>query len=225
MKKWSVIAAVLLILSALTALPSAAQDAYSDPLCPGSLPSRLNSGDRGQIVEIYSTLRYTPNGATIEVVNAPAQFTVLSKLCDGYTWSLQIQYDGGFTGWATESQTVSEFGYNRYWLAPLGVTLPPPPPPPPPTDGTCPGSLPPQLEVGSIGYIAQVFSTLRDSPGGIPTQIVYAPATFQVIEGPVCDGYLTYYRIVYIDGSTGWANESQLYSPWGDYQYWLLATP
>ncbi len=222
MKKLSLIVIICLLASAVTVLPAFAQYA-SDPTCPGSLPSRLNAGDRGQIAEDYSTLRYTPNGATIQVIFAPAQFTVLSKLCDGYTWSLQIQYDSGMTGWATESQVVSEFGYNRYWVAPVGIM--PPPPPPPPWDGTCPGAPSPQLAVGDLGYIAQVYSTLRDAPGGIPLKVMYAPGTFQVLEGPVCDGYLNYYHIVYTDGSTGWASEGQIVSEWGYNQYWLLPTP
>ncbi len=103
MKKLSLIVIVCLLVSAVAALPAFAQYA-PDPTCPGSLPSRLNAGDRGEIAEVFSTLRYTPNGASIQVIYAPAQFTVLSKLCDGYTWSLQIQYDSGLTGWAIESQ-------------------------------------------------------------------------------------------------------------------------
>ena len=223
MKKLAVILIACLLVSAVVALPAFAQYA-PDPTCPGSLPSRLNPGDRGEIAEVFSTLRYTPNGATIQVIYAPAQFTVLSKLCDGYTWSLQIQYDSGLVGWAVESQVAADVGYNQYWLQPA-TAAPIPLPYPYPTDGTCPGAPPAELAVGDIGYIAQVYSTLRAAPGGMPIKVMYAPATFQVIEGPVCDGYLNYYHIVYTDGSTGWASEGQVVSAWGYNQYWLLPTP
>ncbi len=219
MKKLTLIVIVCLLVSAVVALPASAQT-VSDPTCPGSLPSHLNPGDRGEIAEVFSTLRYTPNGATIQVVYAPAQFTVLSKLCDGFTWSVQIQYDSGLSGWAVESQAVADDGYSHYWLAPVVGT-----PTPPITPASCPGAPPPQLAVGDLGYIAQVYSTLRDAPGGLPLQVKYAPGTFQVIEGPVCDGYLNYFRIVYTDGSTGWASEGQVVSDWGYNQYWLLPTP
>lgn len=93
----------------------------------------------------------------------------------------------------------------------------------------CAGSLAPRLAVGMTGQIARTYSTLRDVPAGNPTHIVYAPATFTVLEGPVCAGYgpLIWYRIDYGDGLTGWASESQVYSIWGNNLYWLepVATP
>lgn len=92
-----------------------------------------------------------------------------------------------------------------------------------PTDGDCAGSLAPRLAVGMTGQIARTYSTLRNVPAGTPVYVVYSPATFTVLEGPVCAGYgpLTWYRIDYGDGRTGWASESQVYSMWGNNLYWL----
>ena len=91
------------------------------------------------------------------------------------------------------------------------------------TDVHCAGSLEPHLHVGDTGRIAHVFSTLRSSPAGMPIRVMFSPATFQVLEGPLCAGYgpLTWYRIQYENGATGWASESQVWSRWGFNLYWL----
>lgn len=101
-----------------------------------------------------------------------------------------------------------------------GATLPPAP-----VDGavSCAGSLEPRLVVGDVGQIAERFSTLRRTPAGRPIRVVYAPATFTVLEGPICAGYgpLTWYRIRYENGQEGWASESQKLSQYGNNSYWL----
>jgi len=84
----------------------------------------------------------------------------------------------------------------------------------------CPGSLPTRLAVGDTGEVARSFSSLRNSPGGLVIQVMYTGARFTVLEGPVCAGGLTFYRIDYGGGLVGWASESQIDSPWGS-QYWL----
>jgi hypothetical protein len=87
----------------------------------------------------------------------------------------------------------------------------------------CAGSLAPRLAVGDTGRIAEVFSTLRTNPAGFPIRIMFSPATFQVLEGPLCAGYgpLTWYKIQYENGAIGWAAESQIWSRWGYNHYWL----
>ncbi|MDZ4767273.1 MAG: hypothetical protein SGI73_22250 [Chloroflexota bacterium] len=96
-----------------------------------------------------------------------------------------------------------------------------------PVDGTvsCAGSLAPVLTVGQTGQIASRFSTLRHTPAGRVIRVVYAPATFTVLEGPVCGGFgpLTWYLIRYENGDEGWASESQKTSIYGNNQYWLEA--
>lgn len=87
--------------------------------------------------------------------------------------------------------------------------------------GDCSGSLPSRLAVGQRGRIASVFSTLRDAPFGFPTQVIYAPATFTVLEGPVCSNTFAYYRIDYGNGATGWALESEREGIYGSNRYWL----
>lgn len=88
---------------------------------------------------------------------------------------------------------------------------------------TCGGSLPPRLVVGDQGRIAERFSTLREQPAGKIIKVMYAPARFVVLQGPICAGYgpLTWYEIQYETGEKGWASESQVYSIWGYNHYWL----
>jgi hypothetical protein len=92
-----------------------------------------------------------------------------------------------------------------------------------PGGAECGGSLATQLAPGDEGYIAERFSTLRYYPAGPAIQVVYAPAYFTVVAGPVCAGFgpLAWYYISY-GGAEGWASESQLYSIWGNFRYWLL---
>jgi hypothetical protein len=91
----------------------------------------------------------------------------------------------------------------------------------------CGGSLAPRLEIGDRGRIAQRFSTLRHFPAGRAIRVVYAPAEFTVLDGPICAGYgpLAWYLIDYGNGLVGWASESQRYSLWGRNQYWLSPVP
>lgn len=92
---------------------------------------------------------------------------------------------------------------------------------------TCEGSLPTRLVVNGRGRIAQRFSTLRQQPAGAPIQTVFAPASFTVLQGPVCagTGNLTWYEIQYDSGLRGWASESQIHSIWGPNAYWLEPLP
>jgi hypothetical protein len=209
-----------------------------DTRCPGSLTPRLTVGGAGTIAQRFSSLRTAPAGPAFRIVYAPATFRVLAgPVCAGAVplnfW--QIDYGGGLVGWAAESQLVSEFGLNQYWLAPGAPTTPTTPAPtftptvapatPVPTatavPGTCIGSLPPRLTVGRPGSIAQAYSSLRTAPGGPAFRIVYAPATFTVVSGPVCAGNLLFWEIDYGGGLRGWATESQVVSIYGNNQYWL----
>jgi hypothetical protein len=94
-------------------------------------------------------------------------------------------------------------------------------------DPACPGSLVPRLQVGDTGEITDRYSTLRNVPGGTGV-VIYAPARFTVLQGPVCaaNGPLNWYQIRYENGRTGWASESQIDSQWGS-RYWLrpVASP
>ena len=96
----------------------------STALCAGSLPTRLVPGYRGEIAQRFSTLRAQPAGSYISTIYAPAAFRVLQgPVCAGYeslAW-YEIQYDNGQRGWASESQRLSIWGRDRYWLAPLLV--------------------------------------------------------------------------------------------------------
>jgi hypothetical protein len=204
--------------------------AQADPHCPGSLAPRLTIGSTGMIAQRFSSLRTAPAGPAFRIVYAPATFKVLAgPVCAGAVplnfW--QIDYGSGVIGWAVESQVVSEFGANQYWLAPAGTVTAVPPTAVPATPvatavpGACVGSLPPRLSVGHPGSIAQAYSSLRTAPGGPAFRIVYAPATFNVIGGPVCAGHLLFWQIDYGAGLVGWANESQVVSVYGNNQYWL----
>ncbi len=89
--------------------------------------------------------------------------------------------------------------------------------------GECAGSLPTQLVVGQQGQIAERFSTLRYYPAGPAIRVMYSPATFTVLDGPLCAGYgpLAWYLLDYGDGLIGWASESQVWSIYGNNRYWL----
>jgi hypothetical protein len=93
--------------------------------CPGSLPTRLVVGGAGQVAQTFSTLRSSPAGPAIRIMTTGQTFTVLEgPICAGTVplafW--RIDYGGGVTGWASESQLDSAWGVNQYWLAPLGAS-------------------------------------------------------------------------------------------------------
>lgn len=94
----------------------------------------------------------------------------------------RVDYGNGIVGWANESQVTSQYGANLYWLEPYTVV---PTNTPVPVD-PCGASLAPQLVIGQQGEIAQRFSTLRATPGSAGFRVVYAPATFTVLDGPTC---------------------------------------
>jgi hypothetical protein len=75
--------------------------------------------------------------------------------------------------------------------------------------------------VGAGGSIAERFSTLRDAPAGNAIRVVYAPASFMVLEGPVCRNGYVFWRIDYGGGAVGWALESERSSIYGADKYWL----
>ncbi|MCA9904948.1 MAG: hypothetical protein KC547_13920 [Anaerolineae bacterium] len=208
----------------------------ADGACPNSLPARLTVGSAGHIAESFSTARNVPGGAPIQVVYAPAQFTVIAgpACANGYTY-WQIRYDGsGLTGWALESEVYSPiYGANRYWLAPGPIPAPPPTPtapppaptatPAPPAPPDCSRSLAPGLTVGGTGRIAERFSTLRNAPGGAAVQVIYAPRTFTVTGGPACANGYVFFEIDYGGGLKGWALESEAYNPvYGANKRWLI---
>jgi len=89
----------------------------------------------------------------------------------------------------------------------------------------CPGSLPTRLAIGMRGRVAQSYSSLRVEPGGAVRAVKYKGDEFTVIDGPACGNTLTHYKLDYGDGNVGWASESQVYSVWGDNQYWLEPVP
>lgn len=237
MKK-SVVLLIVLVLS-LGVVAGLVQAQTVDPTCTGSLVSRLAVGDQGQVAREFSTLRDAPAGNPIQIVPGGTQFTVIGgPTCADNLIYLQLDYGSGVTGWANESQVVSVWGTNLYWLEPIPVVTPTPTatptatptPPPTPTLPPCSGSLANQLNtVGQTGEINRVFSTLRSAPAGPAVEVVYSPATFTVAAPPgggpsaVCgaDG-LTYVYIDYGGGMEGWASESQVISIYGRNLYWLV---
>ncbi len=244
---------VLLLLSAFIAVPSmalsiAGSDVQAsevlaqsvDPNCPGSLMPRLRPGVQGRVAQSFSTLRSAAGGPGVRIMPGGSVFTVLEGPVCATPARLnyfRIDYGNGITGWANESQVVSEFGSNRYWLEPLGTGGPvtptptrtptpavtPIPPTAMPAVG-CAGSPPPRLRVGQQGVVAQRFSTLRAAPASESViRVMPGGSVFTVLEGPVCAGYgpLSWYRIDYGNGLIGWASEGQVYSEFGSNQYWL----
>jgi hypothetical protein len=199
--------------------------------CAGSPDSRLTVGQPGYVAQRFSSLRSAPAGPVIRVIYSPATFTVLEgPVCAGYgpLAFYRVDYGGGVTGWASEGEVYSIYGSNQYWLAPgLPTTVTPTVTPtvapvtPTPSPTVCAGSLATRLTVGNRGQIAQRFSSLRSAAGGPVIRVVYAPAQFTVLAGPVCSGGVQFFNIDYGGGLTGWAAESEVYSIYGFNQYWL----
>ncbi|MFN8527774.1 MAG: hypothetical protein U0670_04105 [Anaerolineae bacterium] len=238
------VVSVLAVLAIATA--GAAFGQTADVTCTGSLANQLNTvGQTGRLTRFFSTLRATPAGVPILYVVTPAEFVVAAPpdggapvrcaAADGVNlYFVYIQYTSapyaGSQGWANESQVVSEYGANQYWLEPFTVQPPTPTPPPPGPD--CSLSLPNQLNtVGQTGSIVERFSTLRSAPGGAAVAVVDAPASFTVAapaDGGAsfrCAGGFVYVYIQYTSGDaagqTGWALESERVSVYGYDKYWI----
>ena len=88
-------------------------------------------------------------------------------------------------------------------------------------DPACPGSLVNTLTVGETGIVARQFSSLRNAPGGAAFRFLPGGSVFTVIGGPTCVNDLWYIQVDYGNGLTGWANESQVSSQYGQNLYWL----
>lgn len=234
MRKLAVLIAVLLMVFMTVGVSSAAAPA-PDPACTGSLTRQLSAdtaspNSHGFVAHVFSSLRFTPDGATKKVIFAPGSFNVFddastvaltglhNPTCKTNVLWWYIQYSdvpGQPAGWALESQVNSIFGSNQYWLN-AGTPVDNPP-------TACPGGPSFGLIPGGTGQIAQVFSTLRPAPGAAGTR-VNAPATFNVVAAalvpggytqPTCAGGLAYWYIDY--GGTigaGWASEGQGGTRW-----------
>lgn len=131
MRKLSVLGLILVLLAAM-AMPTFAQDATPEPAagealavpppCAASLAPRLVVGQRGELARRFSSLRAAPAGRVIQVVRAPASFTVLEgPVCAGFgpIAFFRVDYGNGQVGWAAESQVYSIYGRNSYWLRPV----------------------------------------------------------------------------------------------------------
>ncbi len=237
MRKFALLLVLLVVLSASFSVSTAAPAA--DPACPGSLVPQLNIATQnptGHIAHVFSTLRNTPDGSVKQVIFAPATFNVFDAAsvpagftqpsCVNGVWSWYIQYidvPGQPFGWASESQTISIWGFDQYWLVPGAV-------PAPTTPTTCSTAPAFQLTPGGSGQIADVFSTLRPEPG-VPGTVINAPAHFNVFDAasvpagftqPTCAGGIAYWYIQYSDipgQPVGWASEGNHST------YWLEPAP
>ncbi|MEP7291932.1 MAG: hypothetical protein ABI835_09115 [Chloroflexota bacterium] len=117
MRKFAILMVVVLLLSMVASV--SADGETSDPLCAGSLPNRLAVGDHGQIAQRFSTLRPAPGAVGTTIYADEGEFEVLDVQCaaTGPLWWLHIHYlDSGLDGWASESQVLSIYGFNQYWL-------------------------------------------------------------------------------------------------------------
>jgi hypothetical protein len=101
--------------------PTAEPEPVPPGTCSGSLTPRLEVGGVGVVARAFSSLRTAPAGPIIVQMSHGAGFNVLEgPVCagtDDLAW-FRIGYPDGPEGWASESQRVSEWGTNLYWLAP-----------------------------------------------------------------------------------------------------------
>jgi hypothetical protein len=231
MRKLAVLIVVLLMVFMTVGVSSAAAP-VQDPTCTNSFVRQVQENDFAYITHVFSSVRYTPGGAVKEVFFAPIELAVLDDVttitdnpgvhqfpCVADTRWVYVQYevDGVITkGWSLESQILGLFG-PAYWIAPGHI-------PDPVTPTSCSNAPTFALVPGGQGQIAQVFSTLRDFPGGPGTRI-NSPAIFNVVDPtdpavdpavfggytqPTCAGGLAFYLIDYGgDIGMGWASEGQ----------------
>lgn len=237
MRKISLLLLVTLIFALpgvgfLPTLAANCTNSYATEFDPTTLPAT------GRIAQSFSTLRSSVAGAAIARVLADAEFEATNQVCgaNGLSW-VYITYTSGVTdtgasavglmGWALESQTYYDgtYGPGRWLTTGDGG----------PVSGTCEYSYATNFESGTgTGEIAEVFSTLRTSPGAFPGTRVMAPAEFTV-NSQGCFGGFSWLNITYTSGfdefgnsvaqQTGWALESQIYFD-GTYGpgTWLIPT-
>ncbi len=202
---------VIFALLALVLIPIAAAD-DGGVVCNDSPATRLVNETEGQVARVFSTLRaginsseiirIMPGGAVFDIIDGP--------FCNDGTVQLtwwEVEYDGD-TGYASEGANLSIWGVNQYWLQPVDETEPDPDP------ETCDASPETRLDGEAQGQVAQVFSSIREgvgSPNILAT--MYAPAVFDILDGPVCAGPHYWYQVSY-DGTTGWATEGYLEDYW-----------
>ena len=202
---------VLLALLALILVPVvAAED--GGVVCEGSPATRLVNETQGQVAQIFSTLRgdiaslniirIMPGGAVFDILDGP--------FCDdgtgGHITWWQVEYLGD-VGYASEGANRSIWGDNQYWLQPVDDVTPEP-------DPVCDASPETRLEGETQGEVAQVFSSIREGIGSANVlKTMYAPAVFDILDGPVCAGPHYWYQVSY-DGTTGWATEGYLDEYW-----------
>jgi hypothetical protein len=202
---------VFLALLALIMVPVvAAED--GGVVCADSPATRLVNETEAQVAQVFSSLRtginssnvirIMPGGAVLDILDGPYCNEGEAQI----TW-WHVEYDG-LDGYASEGANVSIWGYNQYWLQPVDDTDPEPEP------GPCYASPETRLDGETEGQVAQVFSSIRagiGSPDILKT--MYAPAVFEILDGPVCAGPHYWYQVSY-DGTTGWATEGYLDDYW-----------
>ncbi|MFN8527213.1 MAG: SH3 domain-containing protein [Anaerolineae bacterium] len=172
-------------------------------------PTRLTSGGQGQVMygsanalrslprrgtgsQIYL---YIPSGGVFALVAGT------SPTCtDGVLWHYVV-YNGVY-GWTPESNAT------QYWVTPYnggGQTA-------------CNSGLPNRLTIGGRGRVLPGQpNSLRSQASIYSTRLgyVYAGEVFTVLEGPVCNSDIPYYRVQTAAGWVGWTGEGR----WG--QYWV----
>ena len=192
--------------------------------CPSAPQSRLIIGEQGQVSDAgANNLRSQPstNGLRNGQIPAGGIFIVLEgPVCaDGFAW-WRVDYNG-LIAWTAEGQG------DEYWLNPLGpiseqqTTITATATSSQTGDEVaCPGFLPSRLIVGEQGrVIPGPANNMRVEPISGAELITEIPggASFFVLEGPICEGGLAWWRVDY-NGTTGWTAEGS------DNTYWLEPT-
>ena len=205
---------VLLVLLALIVVPVVAAD-DGGVVCDDSPATRLVNETQGQVAQVFSTLRaeinsnnilhIMPGGAVFDILDGPFCNTGSVQI----TW-WQVQHNGE-VGYASEGANFSIWGYNQYWLQPVDDTDPEPEPEP----GECLASPETRLDGAAQGQVAQVFSSIREDIGSQNIlKTMFAPAVFDILDGPICAGPHYWYQVSF-DGTTGWSTEGY------QEEYWL----
>lgn len=242
MKRLAILATLMsLALSMTIIMPAMAQEAEDD--CPSSPAPRLIGAAQGQVAQVFSSIRQSPDpvGGSVILFTMPAEaiFDITGDpVCFGPHYWYPVSYtppEGEtVTGWSTEGYVTT------YWLQPV-VDTPPPPPTGEvdpvtgvaifrPEEGMgCPGAPDPMLVIGEQAEVAQTFSSVRPgvhSNTVLVTLVSSIDDVVTVLDGPVCSdlGPFNWYQVEVSIADTetgmettivGWATEGT------DEIYWL----
>jgi hypothetical protein len=178
--------------------------------CPNLPPTQLSIGSTGRVkAGNSSNLRSeaSTSGTKLGAIPSGGVFSVLEgPICDGDLRWWRVDHNG-LAGWTAEGQG------EEYWVEPYTAPYAPTPPTP---AAPCPGGAPPRLLPGGQGRVLppesnnvrEYANVDSEQAGQLPPESI-----FSVIEGPVCNDNMTWWKISG-NGVWGWTAEMKGQEYW-----------